>query len=222
MKRKKGNKIYLTGAVLSVAALAMVSMGIVNAGESIQAEQVSVQKDGVFGENPTTISTGQITTGEETDQDHSVSYTTNENVESSPIVETWVPRTEEEKRYYSYVGTETLAVRTDSVSGVKVANSVQGPLCQKVFESVLGDYSIGRTYNFFPGTSNLNAPISELDKEIEITMEIPKSLQKEGRSFEMICVSKGQPHVLEDLSKDGSSITFRTRYFYAFALCYKD
>ena len=51
-------------------------------------------------------------------------------------------------------------------------------------------------------------------------MELPKSLQKEGRSFEMICVSNGTPYVLKD--QDASSITIRTKYFYAYALCYKD
>ncbi len=225
---KRSKKVYLAGGIMSVAALAAVSIGIVNAKESILAESVSVQTSAnqARGDEEAVtagqITTGQISTGESGGEGESVSYTTNENVESSPMVETWVPKTAEEKRYYSYVGTEKLAVSTSGTTGVKAANSVQGPLCQKVFESVLGDYSIARTYNIFPGTSNLNQPVYELEHEVEITMELPKSLQKEGRSFEMICVSNGTPYVLKDQDKDASSITIRTKYFYAYALCYKD
>lgn len=231
MKRKREKKIYLAGGIMSVAALAAVSVGIVNAKESILAESVSVRvsENQAPGETASVeqITTGQITTGQAASEEGgtgtgSVSYTTNESVESSPIVETWVPQTAEEKKYYSYVGTEKLAVTTTGTTGVKAANSVQGPLCQKAFESVLGDYSIARTYNLFPGTSNLKQPVYELEKEIEITMEIPKALQREGRSFELICVSKGVPYVLKDLDKDASTITISTKYFYAYALCYKD
>ena len=104
-----------------------------------------------------------------------------------------------------------------------MANSVQGPLCQKAFEAVCGDYSIARTYNIFPGTSNLRSPVYELKDEVELTIEIPKSLQKDGRSFEMICVSaQGKPYVFKDLDDNSASVTIKTKYFYAYALCYKD
>lgn len=219
---KSMKKIYLAGTLGTMAIIAAFSVGIVNARESILAESVSVHNTEVGTENSKTISTGQISTGEETKGDSNVSYTTNENTESSAIVETWVPKTAEEKKYYSFVGTEKLAVTTSGATGIKAANSVQGPSCQKVFESVLGDYTIGRTYNIFPGAGNLNNPVYELEEEIQITMEIPKALQKEGRSFELICVSDGIPYVFKDTDKDGSSISINTKYFYAYALCYKD
>jgi len=230
MRSKKEKRIYLAGGIMSVAALAAVSVGIVNAKESILAESVSVQVSAnqAPGEAASVerITTGQITTGQAAEEDETgaetVSYTTNESVESSPIVETWVPQTAEEKQYYSYVGTEKLAVSTSGTTGVRAANSVQGPLCQKAFESVLGDYSIARTYNIFPGNSNLKQPVHELEDEVVITMEIPRSLQKEGRSFELICVSKGVPYVFKDMDDNASSITISTKYFYAYALCYKD
>lgn len=234
MKFKKRKMLYLAGCIMSVVAMAGVTAGGVYAEKSILSETISVQAAD-YGENvsvkqvtsgqvtPGQITSGQITTGDSSDGNVNVSYTTNVNVESSPIVETWVPKTAEEKRYYSYVGTEKLAVSSTGIIGVKAANSVQGPLCHNAFESVLGDYTIARTYNIFPGISNLNKPVYELEQEISITMEIPKSLQKEGRSFEMICVSKnGIPYVLADLDNNASTITIATKYFYAYALCYKD
>lgn len=235
---------YLAGAILSLAAFAMVSVGIVSAKESItqnnevgiavneagQNESYAVQSfsessSEALTDNVVTLSTGQVmSTAGETQNTGSVtvSYTSSDSTESSPIVETWVPQTAEEKKYYSYVGTEKLKIQTSGDAGIKVANSVQGPLCHQVFESVLGDYSIARTYNIFPGVYNLKNPVYELDNELEISIEIPKSLQKDGRTFEMICVSKGKPYVLKDLDSDGASITIRTKYFYAYALCYKD
>lgn len=244
MKFKKRKMLYLAGCIMSVVTMAGVTAGGVYAEKSILSESISVQaadngenvsvkqvtsgqvtSEQVTPEQITSgqITSGQITTGNSSDGNVNISYTTNVNIESSPIVETWVPKTAEEKRYYSYVGTEKLAVSSTGIIGVKVANSVQGHLCHNAFGSVLGDYTIARTYNIFPGTSNLNKPVYELEQEISITMEIPKSLQKEGRSFEMICVSKnGIPYVFADLDNNASTITIATKYFYAYALCYKD
>lgn len=214
---------YLTGAILSITAFALISVGVVNAQEDMEQNN---ETENAVSMDAATISTGQtISTAEMTPGSVpvTISYTqSSDSTESGPMVKTWVPKTAEEKKYYSYVGTEKLKVQASGGSTIKVANSVQGPLCQKVFESVLEDYSIARTYNIFPGVYNLNNPVYELDSEVEMSLDIPKTLQREGRTFEMICVSNGKPYVLEDLDASVSSITIKTKYFYAYALCYKD
>ena len=92
-------------------------------------------------------------------------------------------------------------------------------MCFESFESVLNGCTIARTYDIFPNGQKVQAT----DKEVELKLEIPKALQKEGRLFQMIYVTKGgQPIVLKDQDKDASTITIKTKAFYAFALVYKD
>lgn len=226
MKKNVLRRLCITCAagigIVTATTLSLISSNATNATENVTTKSASVTYANAPTQNYQTISTGQLTTGETTNSSNNTSYTTNNSVESSPVVEVWMPKTAEEKKYYSYVGTEKLNVTSGLAAGVKAANSVQGPLCQKVFESVLGDYAIARTYNIFPAASNLKNPVYELSEPVQITMEIPKSLQKEGRTFELICVSKGIPYVFSDTDTDITSITIETKYFYAYALCYKD
>jgi len=96
---------------------------------------------------------------------------------------------------------------------------MQGPSCFAAFESVLNGYTIGRTYDIFPNGQR----VQSTDKEIGFSIEVPKALQKDGRTFQMICVTKGgQPVVLKDLDTNPDTVTVKTDKFYAFALVYKD
>ena len=96
---------------------------------------------------------------------------------------------------------------------------MHGKLCFDSFEAALGDYTIGRTYNILP----TDKAIYKMDSKAKITLDIPKTLQKNGREYKMICVTQnGQPIVLNDLDKKLDTITFETDSYYAFALVYKD
>ena len=107
----------------------------------------------------------------------------------------------------------------NNVYPVTVKNAMQGKRCFESFEAVLGDYTIGRTYNILPNGKRLY----KMDKSVTITLSIPKELQAAGREFEMICVTeKGVPVILKDQDKDSATITITTDKFYAFALAYKD
>ena len=91
-------------------------------------------------------------------------------------------------------------------------------MCFKSFEAVLGDYTIGRTYNIYP----LSDTIYNMEKEIQFTIKIPPAIYKEDRDYKMICVTKdGQPIIYNDSDSDPETITINTNNFYAYALIYK-
>ena len=140
---------------------------------------------------------------------------------SVPIVEAWKPTTPDEIKRYAVYGKEKVVYTADknNVYPVTVKNAMQGKRCFESFEAVLGEYTIGRTYNILPNGKR----VYKMDKAITITLSIPKELQAAGREFEMICVTeKGVPVILKDQDKDPATITIITDKFYAFALAYKD
>ncbi len=133
----------------------------------------------------------------------------------------WAPNTPDEIKRYSVVGTEQITPFVDKSSGftLTIKNTMQGPNCYAVFESVLNGFTIGRTYDIYPNGQK----IQTTDKEIAFSFEIPKALLKENRTYQMICVSQnGQPVILKDLDTKPNTITIKTNKFYAFALVYKD
>ena len=145
----------------------------------------------------------------------------NNSSSSSETATNWTPKTPDEVKRYVVVGKEILAPFVDKSSGytLTLKNAMQGPGCFAAFESVLNGYTIGRTYDIFPNGQR----VQSTDKEIGFSVEVPKALQKDGRTFQMICVTKGgQPVVLKDLDTNPNTITVKTNKFYAFALVYKD
>lgn len=239
----KGRVCAASIAVVMCAVTVLAGKSVANAAqmdrEDMGVQQKTSQYASVTAGEENTVSMKTITTGVQigtaagknssgtnssTGTIDSSTFTTNAASNASDIVYMWVPQTAEEKKLYSYVGKEKIvAAVSGGTTAVTIANSVQGPKAHAVFESVLGDYTIGRTYNIFPGKSNLKDPVYETKEKVTITMEIPKTLQKEGRKFRMICVSeKGIPYILENTSTDSTQITFTTNCFYAYALCYVD
>lgn len=156
----------------------------------------------------------------ETSDENVVHYETASG-ESVVVTPAWKPTTPDEKKRYAVVGKEKVSYTADAANtySVTIKNAMQGKLCFDVFESVLGDYTIGRTYNILPNGKRAYA----MNDSAAITLTIPKELQAEGRQFKMICVTEnGIPVVLEDLDKSAETITFKTNTYYAFALVYKD
>ncbi len=153
------------------------------------------------------------------DSDNSSSSSNEEASEPTPAP-VYVPTTPEEKARYSVVGNETVkCTTTNSSYSVDVKNSLQGPKCFASIKAVLGDYTIGRTFNILPQGQY----VYHTDTKARITLTIPQALQAAGRTYKMICVTEnGQPIELQDLDTSANTITFETDTYYAFALVYKD
>lgn len=178
------------------------------------------------------VADGQVEGNQPTDNQTTNSQTMNTASQSNPTtnpseepalvkVKDWQPVTPDEKKRYAAYGKETISFTVDTKGAydVKIQNAMQGPLCFDSFESVLGDYTIGRTYNIFPSGNR----VYKMDQKARISLSIPKALQSVNRTFQMICVTEnGVPVILEDLNPDPGMITFETDTYYAFALVYKD
>lgn len=144
-----------------------------------------------------------------------------QNSEADQDEEQWEPVTPDEMKRYAVCGGEKVVFTADGKNAydVTVQNSVQGEKCFVSFEAVLGNYTIGRTYNIFPS----GEAVYRKDSKARITLSIPETLQADNRKFRMISVTEnGRPVVLEDLDSNSKTITFETDTYYAFALVYKD
>ena len=132
----------------------------------------------------------------------------------------YTPKSPEEIKRYACKGKEVIEYipAGTNVYQIAIENEVQGPLCFEAFEKVLGDYTIGRTYNIYP----LSGTAYGMEKEIQVTMKIPSAIYKENREYKMICVTKdGKPILYGDLDSNPETITIKTNKFYAYALIYK-
>ncbi len=137
------------------------------------------------------------------------------------VAKTWKPTTPDEVRRYACVGREAIrcTLPADNAYPVNIENAMQGPMCFKSFEAVLGEYTIGRTYNIYADSKTTYST----EQEVKITIKIPSALYKKDREYKMICVTKGGlPIVYEDLDSDPETITIETDKFHAYALVYKD
>ena len=175
------------------------------------------------GDNPGSGSgdNGSNNTGSGSDKTESTSGTSsNRNSDMKAAVETWKPTTPDEKKRYACVGKEAVQYTPskDNAYQIDIKNAIQGPMCFKSFETVLGDYTIGRTYNIYAPSDTMYS----MDKEIQFTIKIPSAIYKEKRDYKMICVTKdGKPIVYNDLDSNPETITIKTDKFYAYALIYK-
>lgn len=136
------------------------------------------------------------------------------------VVETWKPASPDERRRYACLGKENIRYTSakDNAYQVTIENAMQGPMCFQSFEAVLGDYTIGRTYNIYPPSGTAYS----MDEKVEITLKIPAAVYKKNREYKMICVTKGgQPFIYNDLDSDPTTITIETNKFYAYALIYR-
>lgn len=180
-----------------------------------------VEKEQAQPSNPTQPSGGTSSSNQGTVSYSNGGDNSSNTAVSAPIVETWKPTTPDEIKRYAVYGKEKVVYTADKNNAypVTVKNAMQGKKCFESFEAVLGEYTIGRTYNILPNGKRLY----KMDKAVTITLSIPKELQAAGREFEMICVTeKGVPVILKDQDKDPATITITTDKFYAFALAYKD
>lgn len=136
-------------------------------------------------------------------------------------IETWKPTTPDERKRYAYMSNETIQYILDENNAYRliIENALQGKLCFDSFEAVLGEFTIGRTYNVYPYPTK----VYNMLEEVQFTIKVPKSIYAPNRIYRMICVTKGGlPIIYEDLDTNPETITVRTNNFYAYALVYKE
>jgi uncharacterized repeat protein (TIGR02543 family) len=104
---------------------------------------------------------------------------------------------------------------------IKVYHHEQGPLCNAVFNMARGQNWLVTDYFNIVVDGSLKK--YETDKPVKIQLNIPADIQKSGRIYKMICVSRyGIPYTIDDSDQSDSTITFTTQRFYAYAMCYSD
>lgn len=133
---------------------------------------------------------------------------------------TWEPATPDELKRYACMGKEEVHYiqPKDNACQIVIENAMQGPLCFEAFEALLGDYTIGRTYNIYE-PSDISYSMEE---KIQFTIEIPSAIYKDDREYKMICVTEGGlPVMYDDLDTDPETVTIKTDKFYAYALVYR-
>jgi len=135
----------------------------------------------------------------------------------------WQPSAQEEQKLFSKKTSEPVSfssIKTSAIPGtITMESEVQGDQFIDAVSAGLNGYQIGYTYNMYIGGQELHS----LASPFTITLSIPASLQKEGRSFEMIGTDDhGVPYFLTDQDQRADTITFTTDKSYAFALCYKN
>lgn len=105
---------------------------------------------------------------------------------------------------------------------IQVIHHDQGPLCVAVFNLARNGFILYDDY-YNITVRNTAPPIYATEQKIKLQIAIPEDLQKSGRTFRMICVSKfGIPYTFDDLDSNDTTITIETDRFYAYALCYSD
>ncbi|MFI3177903.1 MAG: hypothetical protein R3Y67_10525 [Eubacteriales bacterium] len=132
----------------------------------------------------------------------------------------WVPTEPADIYRYSLVGGEDPFYQVvTSMDTIRMVIDVQGPLFFDAVALIQGDYTLGRTYNIF--VNNILTYYN--GNNVKIELQIPESLQEEGRTFRMFGVSEdGAVAFYSDLDNDPTTITFETNKFYAFVLGYVD
>ena len=134
--------------------------------------------------------------------------------------EPWVPQTPDEWKRYNCMGKEPVEYTMSKENSyfLVIENAIQGALCFDSFESVLEDYTIGRTYNIYRYPDK----VYSMDEEVQFTIKIPEDIYAPDRKYKMICVTKdGIPIIYDDLDEDSKTITVKTNRFYAYALIYR-
>ena len=213
--RGTGNQVPISTDQFSTYAIAYQDESSSGSGGSSESNTDGGSSSGDSNSSPSTNNSSSSSNN----SSNNTSSSSSSSSESS--TNKWAPKTPDEIKRYSVVGTEQITPFVDKSSGfsLTIKNTMQGPNCYAVFESMLNGFTIGRTYDIYPNGQK----VQTTDKEIAFSFEIPKVLLKEGRTYQMICVSQnGQPVILKDLDTKPNTITIKTNKFYAFALVYKD
>lgn len=104
---------------------------------------------------------------------------------------------------------------------VKLYHATLGPNYDRIFKMARGtDYLVT---NYFMLVINGNQEIKETPGPVTISLTIPEDLQKDGRNWRMICISRNNwAYSFPDTDSDVSTITFSPDRFCAFAMAFND
>lgn len=104
---------------------------------------------------------------------------------------------------------------------VKLYHATLGPNYDKIFKMARGTDSL--VTNYFMLVINGNQNIMETPGPVTICLTIPEDLQKQGRNWRMICLSRNNwAYSFPDTDSDVSTITFSPDRFCAFAMAFND
>lgn len=104
---------------------------------------------------------------------------------------------------------------------VRMYHKSQGPICDAAFKLARGSDSL--ILNYFNLVINDSLSIYETPGPVTVVLTIPADLQREGRNWRMICISRyGYAYSFPDQDEDDSTITFSPDRFYAFAMAFND
>ena len=143
-------------------------------------------------------------------------------ISSAAPVYVWVPTTPDEIERAGY-GTGGL-LSYGAGPNIRIFCELQGPECVNTMKAVMKEgYKIAHTYSiFYMDDSRPGVTVYQTDELHEITMNVP-GIYKEGRQYEMICVSEDATTYTIPVEVDeNNNVKFTTNHFYAYALVYKD
>ena len=93
-----------------------------------------------------------------------------------------------------------------------------------VEEKIKGTYELGSYFDIdlVKTVNNIETQITELNKEIVITVAVPDELKKADRTFAVVRVHNGKSAVLSDEDSNDDTVTFSTDKFSVYAIVYID
>lgn len=120
----------------------------------------------------------------------------------------------------------TVKVEIEKMETSNVDEKVVKAIEEKAGNAIIADY-FDITIAVRNDAGTVNETISELSKEIELVVALPKSLKevKEGlaRKYYIVREHDGKAELLNaEVSKDGKSLTFKTNKFSTYAIAYVD
>lgn len=178
----------------------------------------------------TTTDTG-ITSGTGSTPESSITNVQNQIMpqvvpENEPIaapIYVWIPQTPDEIERAAY-GSGGL-IGYGAGPNIRIFCEIQGPECVKTMKSAMKDgYQIAYTYSIiYYDDARPGEWIYETEESYDIELVVPEKIIKEGRQFEMICVSKdGKTYTVPVEIGEDNKLLFSVNRFYAYALVYKD
>ncbi len=113
----------------------------------------------------------------------------------------------------------------DIVLSIDDATSTVTDEDKALTDTVIKDkYTIGQyvTIDITKTIDGKEFAVTQLGKEISLTIEVPDSLKADGRTFAIVRLHDGKADILSDTDSDANTITFKTDKFSVYAIVYAD
>ena len=104
---------------------------------------------------------------------------------------------------------------------VRLYHAKLGPNYDAAFKKAVGSDTLVTDY--FTLVINGNKNISQTPGPVTVVLTLPEDIQKTGRNFRMICVTKdGYSYSFADEDEDDTTVTFSCDRFTAYAIAFND